>query len=298
MKTFKRLCRIYLRLQRSPSAKDMESIWRFKRYIDFEDFVVWKQQVGLKRGVIFEEDGTIIFEEWPVPPHDEIIDEFNSQYDRQLKSFYANTPYYPLWVNHGATGTSLSFTIQSDFLDIRIPGRRKQPDSAWGPKNRPHLPLPNPYATLIPTQTNGTPFPTLILEVGNSQSIPDLVQIRDKALGWKTGINIFVLIAYNRNSTHATDSWFIQVSHRDFTAPQPPPTTGDTYPSCIVMFETAKIRNRYPLVNTPIPPADQIWTIPTSHLYFPESIPVLNPLIPAAFDINIEMIRQTITSER
>ena len=187
------------------------------------------------------------------------------------------------------------FKIQPDFLDARIPGRRKQPDSAWRPKYRPHLPLPNPYAALIPTQTNGDPFPTLILEVGNSQSIPDLLQIRDKALSWKTGINVFVLIAYNRNSTRATDSWFMQVSHRDFTAPLPPPMTPDTYPPCIVMFETTKTGNRYPLVNTPIPPGRQVWAIHTTHLYFP---PVLNPAIPAAFNINIEMIRQTIASER
>src|SRR5947207_11601756 len=72
--------------------------------------------------------------------------------------------------------------IQSDVLDVRIPGRRKQPDSSWRPKRRPHLPLPNPYAALIPMQSNGDPFPTLILEVGSSQSVPDLLEIRDKTL--------------------------------------------------------------------------------------------------------------------
>ena len=90
----------------------------------------------------------------------------------------------------------------------------------------------------------------------------------------------------------------MQVSHRDFTAPLPPPTTPDTYPPCIVMFEMAKTGNRYPLVNTPIPPGQQVWAVPTTHLYFPEPLPVLNPAIPAAFNINIEMIRQTIASER
>jgi hypothetical protein len=90
-------------------------------------------------------------------------------------------------------------------------------------------------------QNNGDPFPTLILEVGNSQVIPDLFQIRNNALSWKTGINVFVLIAYNRNLTRATGTWFMQVSHRDFTTPFPPPTTPDTYPPCIVMFETPKM---------------------------------------------------------
>jgi hypothetical protein len=109
---------------------------------------------------------------------------------------------------------------------------------------------------------------------------------------------VFVLIAYNRNSTRPTDTWFMQVSHRDFTAPLPAPTTPDTYPPCIVIFEMAKTGNRYPRVNTPIPPGQQVWAVPTTHLYFPEPLPVLNPAIPAAFDINIEMIRQTIASER
>jgi hypothetical protein len=160
--------------------------------------------------------------------------------------------------------------IQSNILDVRVPGRRKQPDSSWRPKHRPRLPLPNPYAALIPMQSNGDPFPTLILEVGNSQPISELLQIHNKALSWKKGINVFILIAYNRNSTRATDSWFMQVSHRDFTAPLPPPTTPDTYPPYIVMFETAKTGNWYPLVNTPIPAGQQVWAVPTTHLYFPE----------------------------
>lgn len=58
---------------------------------------------------MFDEDGTIIFEEWPIRPHDQIIDEFNSQFVTQFKSIYASTPHYPLWVNDGTTGSSSSF---------------------------------------------------------------------------------------------------------------------------------------------------------------------------------------------
>ena len=108
-KAFKGLCRMYMRLQRPPPAKEMETIWKFKKHIDFEDFVLGKEQVGIKRGVMFDEDGMIIFEEWPVRPHDQIIDEFNSQFVTQIKSIYTNTPHYPLWVNDGTTGSSPSF---------------------------------------------------------------------------------------------------------------------------------------------------------------------------------------------
>jgi hypothetical protein len=150
----------------------------------------------------------------------------------------------------------------------------------------------------IPFQDNGYPFPTLILQVGNRQSIPDLLRIRDRALSWKTGINVFVLIAYNRNTTRALDTWYMEVSIRDFNAPQPPPTAPDTYPQCHVLHLTPKIGPRYPLVNTAIPTGQQTWQIPTMHLYFPEPPPVLNPPLPASFDIDIEQIRLTIARQR
>jgi len=51
----------------------------------------------------------------PSPPHEQIIQEFNSQFDRQFKSRYANTNHYPVWIGDGSTGMSPSFPIQSDF---------------------------------------------------------------------------------------------------------------------------------------------------------------------------------------
>src|SRR5271156_3314614 len=122
-------------------------------------------------------------------------------------------------MNHGSS--SPSFKIQSDLSDVAIPGRHKQ-DSAWGHQNRPDLTLPNPYTALIPRQSIEAPFPTLILEVGNSQPILDLLKIRDMSLSWKTAINIFVLIAYDiidRNATPASDTWYMQVAVCDFHAP-------------------------------------------------------------------------------
>lgn len=41
---------MYMKLQRPPPAKEMETIWKFKKHIDFEDFVLWKEQVGIKKG--------------------------------------------------------------------------------------------------------------------------------------------------------------------------------------------------------------------------------------------------------
>src|SRR5271170_6590128 len=134
-------------------------------------------------------------------------------------------------------------------------GRNQQPDSAWRPKPRPQALLPNALLPLLPMQPNGDPYPSLVMEVGNSQSIPDLISIRDRMLSWRTAINVFVLIAYNRNATRAIDNWFLRIAVRDYLAPQPPPGTGADYPACTVLYETPKIGARYPRVITPSPKA-------------------------------------------
>jgi hypothetical protein len=86
-KAFKRVCRMYVHeTSASAPAKGVEMIWKFKKYIDFEDFVLWKDQVGIKKGVVFDEDKTIIFEEWPTRPHDQIVDIFNSQLMEQFSA--------------------------------------------------------------------------------------------------------------------------------------------------------------------------------------------------------------------
>src|SRR5579859_6536598 len=66
---FKRLCRYYMKHRQPPPAQQMQQIWRLKGDVGFEDFVRWKDEVRIKKGVIYDDDGTIIFEHWPVPPH-------------------------------------------------------------------------------------------------------------------------------------------------------------------------------------------------------------------------------------
>src|SRR5436305_951674 len=113
---------------------------------------------------------------------------------------------------------STFFLTEIDFLDIWFPGRKKQPDASIVP-----YPWPNPYmlhAAIVKTQPIlGYPFPTMILEVGNSQGCADILRIRDRALSYLTGINVFVTIVYNRNQSRASDSWYMQVAVRDYLAP-------------------------------------------------------------------------------
>src|SRR5271169_6995818 len=110
------------------------------------------------------------------------------------------------------------FLTEIDFLDVWLPGRNRQPDAAFVPVPRPNL--NTLHAAIVKTQPIlGFPFPTLILEVGNSQSGPNILQIRDRALSYLTGVNVFITVVYNRNRYRASDSWYMQVAVRDHLAP-------------------------------------------------------------------------------
>jgi hypothetical protein len=280
--------------RRVPSDKEMQGLWAEKASITFEDIIHWKDEIGLKRGVLFDEDGTVLFEEWPIRPHDAIIDEFGLQFSNQLRHPYR----HPTFRNHGTEGTDL-FLTEIDVIDVWLPGLKRLPDAAFVPVPRPNM--NTLHAAIVKTQPIlGHPFPTLILEVGNSQTCPNILQIRDRALSYLTGINVFVTVVYNRNKYRTSDSWYMEVAVRDYLAPQPPPGTQNTYPPCVLLFETAKVNGRYPLVNNRVSAANNnhLWPLPMHHLYHPQPVPTLNPPLPAQFDIDIESIRSCIETNR
>jgi len=81
----------------------MEPLWRCRENIDFEDMVKWRDEAGVKRGVVYD-GGKVTFVKFADTPHDEIVGEFISQFDRQFRAPYAGTAHYPAWVNHGTRG--------------------------------------------------------------------------------------------------------------------------------------------------------------------------------------------------
>jgi hypothetical protein len=117
-------------------------------------------------------------------------------------------------------------------------------------------------------------------------------------LSHQTAVNVFILIAYNRNATRPADTWFLQVAVRDYYAPHPPPGTGTDYPLCTVLYETPNIAFRYPKVETPLTEGAQTYTLDIRHLYHPEPPPILNPPLPASFRIDVEQVRNTIIDSR
>ena len=145
----------------------------------------------------------------------------------------------------------------------------------------------------------GLPWPTLVLEVGNSEGIPKLVQNRNKYLGHETQINIFVGISYNRNLSRDDDSWWMCVAYRDVNAPQPPPGTPSEYPQPIVVGEFQKVNGtRWPNVKVPIAQDARVWSVPSYLLFHPQPQPATVPPLPNTFNIDVEMLRERILNHR
>ena len=96
-----------MKRQTPPTDQEMEPLWQMRDYVEFEDVIAWRDEVGVRKGVVYDE-GNVIFNAWPVPPHEYIVNEFNSQFHAQYMSPYTGTPPYPVFTNAGTTGIYLS----------------------------------------------------------------------------------------------------------------------------------------------------------------------------------------------
>jgi hypothetical protein len=143
----------------------------------------------------------------------------------------------------------------------------------------------------------GKPWPTIILEIGNTESVTKILDIRDRALGHKTAINIFIGVVYNENSARPLDTWFVTVAHRNLTATAPTPNSPNKYPPAIVIGEFTKANGRYPRVNDAIV-GNTVWSVPTSYLYHPKPVPALPPPLPPTLEIDLEKFRLNILRNR
>ena len=68
-----------MKRQTPPADKEMEPLWRMRGYVDVEDIITWKDEVGVRKGVVCE-DGKVIFDAWLEPPHEQILSELNMQF--------------------------------------------------------------------------------------------------------------------------------------------------------------------------------------------------------------------------
>ena len=86
---FKKLARSYLKKRAPPDPESMRELWEYKDVLDLMTVFTWRNEVGIRRGVLYE-DGKVEFEEWPLPPHEDIIDIFENVFKRQFVSPWPN----------------------------------------------------------------------------------------------------------------------------------------------------------------------------------------------------------------
>jgi hypothetical protein len=136
-----RLCRIYMKRQALPTAQEMEPLWAMRNFVNLDDIIVWRDKVGVRKGVTVD-DVRVIFTEYPTPPHELIVSESNTQFSLQFLAVYYRTSLYPIFVNTRTMGTPPPLENGLDILDIRItgPGPDKQPDAGWLPLETDLLP--------------------------------------------------------------------------------------------------------------------------------------------------------------
>jgi len=100
--------------QRPPSASALAEINQYRHAFSWQDVIEWSNQIGLRHGVTYDDDdGTVQFEEWPLKPHDQIIDEIRLLFDSQFRIPYMNQAgVHPTFVGDGSTGRNPSSSIQ------------------------------------------------------------------------------------------------------------------------------------------------------------------------------------------
>ena len=66
-----------------PHQDQMRELWKYKDVLDLETVLTWRDEVGIRRGVLYN-DGKLEFEEWPRPPHEDVIDIFENNFKMQF----------------------------------------------------------------------------------------------------------------------------------------------------------------------------------------------------------------------
>jgi hypothetical protein len=67
-RVFKTLARRYMRTHNPPSKQDLEPLAGHKNQFTWHDIISWRDEVGLNRGVVYEDDGNVVYR-MAQPPH-------------------------------------------------------------------------------------------------------------------------------------------------------------------------------------------------------------------------------------
>ena len=65
-----------------PDPERVRDLLEYKDELDLSTVFAWRDESGIRRGVLYE-NGKVEFEEWPVRPHEDIIDIFENIFKSQ-----------------------------------------------------------------------------------------------------------------------------------------------------------------------------------------------------------------------
>ena len=173
---------------------------------------------------------------------------------------------------------SLTFRIALKLVDIEAPAPHIgffQPDSSFAPRNRRR-------------------WPTIILEVGRTEHMADLVAFRNEILGPNTQINVWVGIQlfYQEpdlaNPRQYVNRWWMGVWHRNVSQGQRQPNHL-LPPICLGQLSGSE-GELLAIVR------HEVFRIPTWLLFWPDNPPntETEPALRASFDLSAEKFRQVI----
>ena len=120
-----------------PDPESVRELWEYKDVLDLMTVFTWRDEVGIKRGVLYE-DGKVEFEEWPAPPHEYIIDLFEIVFRRQFVSPWPNDLNPTFDGTHTQGEDTLFLEEYINDARYKLPWEKKQPDSSFIPNPRPN----------------------------------------------------------------------------------------------------------------------------------------------------------------
>jgi hypothetical protein len=100
---FKKIARQYMRTHKPPSERELEPLSELREEFTWYDIISWRDEVGLRRGVVYD-DGAVTFIEWPQPPHERIIGEITKMFLTQMIIPWDNTADGPTFYTTGSEG--------------------------------------------------------------------------------------------------------------------------------------------------------------------------------------------------
>ena len=176
------------------------------------------------------------------------------------------------------------------YLELKLPGFRKQPDCSLILKPCPDSPDNSPFWSA----QHKAMWPSLVAEVAvSNESKAETNQLISKYLSDQAKSNVVVSFQFHLNDNPQEHRWSGCVAHRSFGAPplvEPlqRPYPAPVYPEALRFPEDKSLPLSQSLQGT-------IWRIPVTWLYHPLPVPASSPArpIPSYLEIDLERIRLT-----